>query len=196
MARINLLPWREELRKERQQQFQVVMGLAALLMVAVIALVHINMNGFIDDQNARNSYLDKQIKLLQKQIKEIKDLEDEKAKLLARMNIIQELQRSRPQVVHVFVELVQTLPDGVYLTSIKNAGSAITLDGFAESNARVSSYMRNVDKAEWLAKPRLNVIETTTSKNKARQGQRVSKFVLNVVQTSPKAATDEDEVTP
>lgn len=196
MARINLLPWREELRKERQKQFQTVMGLAAMLMVAVVALVHINMNGFIDDQNNRNAFLDKQIKALQKEIKEIKDLEAEKSRLLARMNIIQELQRSRPQVVHVFVELVQTLPDGVYLTSIKNTGSQISLDGFAESNARVSSYMRNVDKAQWLAKPRLNVIETKVAKNTARKGQRVSKFVLNVVQTSPSANSEEEEVSP
>ena len=122
--------------------------------------------------------------MLDKRIKEIQDLEKEKARLLARMDIIQQLQGSRPQVVHVFDELVTTLPDGVYLTSIKNTGTGITLDGFAQSNARVSSYMRKVDNAGWLSDPRLNVIET-----KDEKGQRISKFVLNVRQTSPGSET-------
>lgn len=189
MARINLLPWRDELRKERQKQFQSIAGLAAFLMVAIILLVHIRMGAIIDNQQSRNSYLDKEIKVLDKRIKEIKDLEKEKARLLARMDIIQQLQGSRPQVVHVFDELVTTLPDGVYLTKINNDGASITLDGFAQSNARVSSYMRKVDNAGWLTDPRLNVIET-----KDQKGQRISKFVLNVRQTTPDSrSTGEDE---
>ena len=189
MARINLLPWRDELRKERQKQFQTIAGLAAFLMVAIILLVHIRMGAVIDNQQSRNSYLDKEIKILDKRIKEIKDLEKEKARLLARMDIIQQLQGSRPQVVHVFDELVTTLPDGVYLTAIKNNGANIIVDGFAQSNARVSSYMRKVDNAEWLTDPRLNVIET-----KDQKGQRISKFVLNVRQTAPgNTATEGDE---
>lgn len=180
MARINLLPWRDELRKERQKQFQMIAGLAAILMLAIIALVHIRMGAIADNQQSRNAYLEKEIKVLNKRIKEIKNLEKEKARLLARMDIIQQLQGSRPQVVHVFDELVTTLPDGIYLTNIRNAGAGITLNGFAQSNARVSSYMRKVDNAEWLANPRLKVIET-----KARKGQRISKFALNVRQTTP-----------
>jgi len=189
MARINLLPWRDELRKERQKQFQTIAGLAALLMLAIIALVHIRMGAIIDNQQSRNSYLESEIKVLDKRIKEIQDLEKEKARLLARMDIIQQLQGSRPQVVHVFDELVTTLPDGVYLTSIKNTGTGITLDGFAQSNARVSSYMRKVDNAGWLSDPRLNVIET-----KDEKGQRISKFVLNVRQTSPGSETTGEDV--
>ena len=180
MARINLLPWRDELRKERQKQFQSIAGLAAFLMLAIILLVHIRMGAIIDNQQSRNSYLDKEIKVLDERIKEIKNLEKEKARLLARMDIIQQLQGSRPQVVHVFDELVTTLPDGVYLTEIKNSGPGITLNGFAQSNARVSSYMRKVDGAKWLTDPRLNVIEAKNEK-----GQRISKFVLNVQQTAP-----------
>ncbi|WP_126452271.1 PilN domain-containing protein [Sulfuriflexus mobilis] len=180
MARINLLPWREELRQERQKQFQMVAGLAAVLMLAIIMLVHIRMGAVIDNQVSRNSYLENEIKILDKRIKEIKDLEKAKARLLARMDIIQQLQGSRPQVVHVFDELVTTLPDGVYLTNISNKGSAISLDGFAQSNARVSSYMRKVDSAAWLTDPRLNVIEA-----KDQKGQRISKFILKVQQTTP-----------
>lgn len=187
MARINLLPWRDELRKERLKQFQVIAGLAAVLMLAVIMLVHLRMEAITDNQNSRNSYLEKEIKVLDNRIKEIKELEKEKARLLARMDIIQQLQGSRPQVVHVFDELVTTLPDGVYLTKIKNNGASITLDGFAQSNARVSSYMRKVDNAGWLTDPRLDVIETMDQK-----GQRISKFALKVRQTTPDSSTTEE----
>jgi len=191
MARINLLPWREEQRKERMKQFQTMAGLAAFLMIAIIVLVHIRMSGIIDHQISRNTYLQKEIKTLEKQIAEIKELENEKSNLLARMNIIQQLQSSRPQVVHVFDQMVSTIPSGVYLTGIKNIGKSITLDGFAQSNARVSSYMRNVDDADWLTGPRLDVIETENNK-----GQRISKFTLVVNQTSPtakKAAAEEED---
>ena len=191
MARINLLPWREEQRKERMKQFQTMAGLAAFLMIAIIVLVHIRMSGIIDHQVSRNNYLQKEIKTLEKQITEIKELEKEKSNLLARMNIIQQLQSSRPQVVHVFDQMVSTIPSGVYLTGIKNIGKSITLDGFAQSNARVSSYMRNVDDADWLTGPRLDVIETENNK-----GQRISKFTLVVNQTSPtakKAAAEEED---
>ena len=182
MARINLLPWREERRKERMTQLKTITGLAAFLMLAIIALVHIQVSSIIENQVSRNNYLKKEIKTLQKKITEIKELENEKAKLLARMNIIQELQSSRPQVVHVFDQIVSTIPSGVYLNGIKNKGRSITLNGVAQSNARVSSYMRNVDDADWLTKPRLNVIKT--SKNKA---QRSSVFTLIVDQTTPTA---------
>ena len=191
MARINLLPWREEQRKERMKQFQTMAGLAAFLMLAIILLVHIRIGGFIDNQTSRNSYLQQEIKTLEKKIAEIKELENEKSNLLARMNIIQQLQSSRPQVVHVFDQMVNTIPAGVYLTNIKNIGPTITLDGFAQSNARVSSYMRNVDDADWLTGPRLDVIETQNDK-----GQRISKFTLVVKQTSPtakKAAAEEED---
>jgi len=179
MARINLLPWREEQRKERMTQLKTMTGLAAFLMVAIIALVHIQINNQIENQVSRNNYLKKEIKTLQKKITEIKELENEKAKLLARMNIIQQLQSSRPQVVHVFDQIVSTLPTGVYLNSIKNSGRSITLKGVAQSNARVSSYMRNVDDADWLTKPKLNVIKTSKQRN--------SIFTLVVNQTTPTA---------
>jgi len=182
MARINLLPWREEQRKERMKQFQTIAGLAAFLMIAIIILVHIRVGGIVENQISRNNFLNKEIKTLEKQIAEIKELEKEKSNLLARMNIIQQLQSSRPQVVHVFDQMVSTIPTGVFLTSIKNNGPSITFDGFAQSNARVSSYMRNIDDADWLTGPRLDVIKTLNEK-----GQRISKFTLVVNQTTPAA---------
>jgi len=182
MARINLLPWREEQRRERLKKFQTITVLAAFLMLAIILLVHVRMNALIDHQQSRNDYLVKQNKVLQAQITEIENLEKEKSNLLARMNIIQQLQSSRPQVVHVFDEMVSTMPNGVYLTGIKNAGPSITLNGFAQSNARVSSYMRKVDDADWLSDPRLDVIATESIK-----GQRISRFTLVVKQTTPAA---------
>ena len=187
MARINLLPWREELRKERQQQFFTLAGLSAGLMVAIIVLVHINFAGVIANQEDRNKFMKAEIKKLEEKIKEIENLEKEKASLLARMNIIQQLQTSRPQVVHVFDELVSTLPEGVYLTSIKNTGASVELAGFAQSNARVSSYMRNVDAAGWLASPKLSVIET-----KDQKGQRISEFVLKAQTSTPGKNKEED----
>ena len=180
MARINLLPWREEQRKERLKKFQTTSVLAAVLMLAIVALVHVRMNGLIDHQLSRNNFLINENTLLKARITEIEDLEKEKSNLLARMNIIQQLQSSRPQVVHVFDEIVSTMPNGVYLTGIKNSGANITLDGFAQSNARVSSYMRKVDNANWLSDPRLDVISTESDK-----GQRISKFTLVVRQTTP-----------
>jgi len=182
MARINLLPWREEQRKERLKKFQTVTILASVLMIAIILLVHVRMSGLIDYQQSRNNFLVNQNKILKARISEIENLEKEKSNLLARMNIIQQLQSSRPQVVHVFDEMVSTMPNGVYLTGIKNTGALITLDGFAQSNARVSSYMRKVDDADWLSDPRLDVINTENIK-----GQRISKFTLVVKQTTPAA---------
>jgi type IV pilus assembly protein PilN len=189
MARINLLPWREELRKERQQQFFTMAGLSGGLMLAIIALVHINFAGVIDNRLDRNKFMQGEIKKLDDRIKEIEELENEKARLLARMNIIQQLQTSRPQVVHVFDALVTTLPEGVYLTGIKNKGTTVELAGFAQSNARVSSYMRNVDTAGWLADPKLSVIET-----KDKKGQRISEFVLNARTSTPGGDKEEDKL--
>ncbi|GAB4347655.1 MAG: type 4a pilus biogenesis protein PilN [Gammaproteobacteria bacterium] len=177
MARINLLPWREELRKARQKQFAFV-AVGTVVFAALVAVyVHIHIAGLIEDQNRRNNYLKEQIRIVDSQIREIQELEKTKANLLARMNVIQELQRSRPQIVRLFDELVTTLPDGVYLTKIEQKGNSLTLDGIAQSNARVSAYMRNVDASEWLESPRLEIIEA--SKEEER---RNAKFKLHFKQ--------------
>lgn len=184
MARINLLPWREELRKERQREFIIALAGGAVLAGLIVLLAHMQVSSMISYQNGRNQYLQQQIAKLDHRIRKIKDLESTKKKLLARMEIIQRLQHSRPEVVHLFQELVTTLPNGVYLKSVAQHGDALTLRGVAQSNARVSEYMRHLDATRWLTNPRLDVIRT-----RATPEGRVSDFTLQVSQVMPK---DED----
>ncbi len=185
MAQINLLPWRETLRKEKQKEYIAITAFFAALTAVVIGFVHIHMNGAIEYQKRRNQYLENEIKILDGKIKEIEKLESTKKALIDRMNVIQNLQATRPQVVHLFDELVRTLPNGVYLTGVKQSQGKLDISGKAESNARVSAYMRNIDASQWLAASRLNVIET----QKTGFG-RVSDFKLEAQQTAPKS-TDE-----
>ena len=154
MAHINLLPWRDELRKLKQQQFAVVGAGSAILGAMLVLLAHMQMEGLIEKQNQRNQFLDKEIAELDTKIAKIKDMEKTKNALLARMDIIQQLQRSRPQSVHLMDQLVYTLPDGVYLNKITQQDQALTLSGVAQSNARVSAYMRNIDSSQWMARPK------------------------------------------
>jgi type IV pilus assembly protein PilN len=159
MPRINLLPHRAELRTKRRNQFFIGLGVA--LGAAGLAVVASNfvMDGIIGNQNERNDLLKVEIAALDKRIEEILDLEAKKERLLARMEIIEQLQRSRPEIVHVFDELVRTLPDGVRLTSVKQNGRRLEIKGDAESNTRVSAFMRNIDKSKWLTQPDLEVVE-------------------------------------
>ncbi len=183
MARINLLPWREELRNQQNQQFVSRMILSAILTAVVVFYTWYHVGTLIDYQNARNRYLQTEILTLQAQLQEIKELESTKERLLARMDVIQTLQTRRPQVVHLFHELASTLPDGVYLSAIKQTQNAVTLEGLAESNARVSAYMRNLDASNWLRNPRLEIIAAT-------EEDRVSTFKLHLNQTTPKEEED------
>ncbi|HED16686.1 MAG TPA: pilus assembly protein PilN [Gammaproteobacteria bacterium] len=183
MARINLLPWRDELRREQQKNFLVVLVIAVSVAVVVMFGVHTYGEDRINYQAKRNSYLKKEIAKLDKQIKEIKKLDATKKRLQARLNIIQRLQASRPEVVHLFDELVKTLPEGVFLTRVSQKGNIIKISGKAQSNARVSSYMWNLDKSNWLDQPKLNVIKT-----KLVGGSRVSDFTLNVIQKHTEGA--------
>lgn len=150
MARINLLPWREEERAIRLQEFLFMLGGGLVMALIISFYVHTYVETLIDQQNERDTFLDSEIKKLDDQIKAIQDLEKQKASLIARMNVIQELQESRPGIVHLFDELVNTTPDGIYLTKLAQKGSALTLEGFAQSNAMVSTYMRNIDASAWL----------------------------------------------
>ncbi|MGE0079963.1 MAG: PilN domain-containing protein [Thiohalomonadaceae bacterium] len=177
MARINLLPWRAELRKQRQREFITVIIGSAFLMVLVIAFFHIQISGSIDTQNSRNRYLESEIKLVEAQIKEIQDLEMQKQQLVARMKVIEQLQRDRPAIVHLFDELAKSTPDGLYLTSVTQKNSVLNIEGVAESNARVSALMRNLEASPWLDNPVLEIIQIETSDNSR-------KFKLRVTQTS------------
>ena len=179
MARINLLPWRKERRRERKQQFLLNAGIAAAYAVAAIGLMHVVYQNIIDYQTARNGYLESEIKKLDKTIAEIRDLEKEKQRLTDRMRAIETLQTSRPIIVHIFDELVSTLPEGISLTEITQSSSEITINGIAESNARVSNFMRNVEASKWVKKPQLNIIET-----KDEKGRRLNNFTLIIEQIS------------
>lgn len=159
MARINLLPWRAERRARRQKEFYGLLGASALAAALVGFFIVSYYNGQIDGQNQRNAYLQAEIRKLDSQIKEIAELDRKKAQLLARKQVIEELQSSRSQMVHLFDELVRTLPDGVRLTSIKQAGDLLTLEGLSQSNARVSTYMRNIEASGWMKEPDLSIIE-------------------------------------
>ena len=189
MPQINLLPWREELRQQRNKEFGVTAGIGVLVMAAVITVVHLHFKSRIMHQNDRNGFLQSNIATLDKRIKEIQQLDDEKERLLARMQIIQRLQSSRPEVVHLFDELVQTLPEGVYFTRLKQNSRILNIHGVAQSNARVSTLMRQLDASDWLEKPVL--LQITAGTRKARNGGptgRMSNFQLNVSQEDPSVA--------
>jgi type IV pilus assembly protein PilN len=163
MARINLLPWRAERRKLRQKEFMTMLGMAAGIALVLSFLIVMYYNGQIEGQMARNQYLRDQIVVVDQQIKEIEELDKKKANLLARKQVIEQLQASRSQMVHLFDELVRTIPEGVRLNSIKQSGQVLTLEGLAQSNARVSSYMRNLEESGWMANPDLSIIEAKGS---------------------------------
>ena len=160
MPHINLLPWREELRSERQRQFISVAVGAAIVMAVVVVLVHLQVASMINNQNKRNKFLDEQIAIVDKQIKEINTLEQQKKSLLARMKVIQELQGTRPVIVHLFDELAKTIPKQAYLLNVDRKGKNISLEGVAQSNDYVSQFMRNLNNSPWLTNPRLTVIES------------------------------------
>ena len=167
MAHINLLPWREERRKEQLRQFLTLLGLSVILVILIILAIHLQYNRMISAQEARNQYLKNEITAVEKQIREINNIAKEKKRLLARMEVIQQLQRDRPGIVHLFDQMVKVIPEGIYLNSLKQSGKKLTLNGIAQSNARVSAYMRNIDASDWLTKPQLDVIQKKGSSKKS-----------------------------
>ena len=187
MARINLLPWRAERRKQRQKEFGVMLAFAALAGLALWFLVNSYYNGQISGQEERNAYLQTQISQVDTKIKEIEELDRQKSRLLARKEVIEQLQANRSQMVHLFDSLVRTIPDGVVLTSIKQEGEKLTLEGRSQSNARVSTYMRNLEGSGWMTTPELSIIEATG----AVKGLPYA-FSLTVTLANPNAAKDED----
>lgn len=197
MPHINLLPWREELRKRRNKEFAVMALVAVLLMGGVVAGVDWHFKQRIAFQNDRNAFLEMQIVALDKKIKEIQDLDREKERLLARMRIIQELQSSRPEIVHVVDSIVKTLPEGVFYTTIKQTGRSINMVGVAQSNARVSSLMRQLESSDWFENP--NLVEIKAINQPATTGAtneiKLSNFNLNVTQAQKKKSQDEAQDT-
>ena len=178
MARINLLPWRDERRKERQNNFMIALAGTAVLAVLLILVRDLMHNRAIDHQQSRNQFLQTEIDTLDARIKEINELKSKKAELLARMEVIQNLQGNRPVIVRVFDELVRVLPKGIYFTSLTMAGDRISIQGVAESNNRISRFMRQLDESDWFDDPNLTAV-------RAVRGSEGSTFDLNVQQVAP-----------
>ncbi|MBA4285580.1 MAG: hypothetical protein C0434_08630 [Xanthomonadaceae bacterium] len=184
-TRINLLDWRAARRARRRKEFLTMLGLSVGVGIALLGLGYVTMTGAVEHQDRRNAYLTAQIKDLDKQIKEIEELEKVKANLVSRMNVIQQLQESRSATVHFFDEIVNTLPDGIYLEAIKQSGQNVTIEGTAESSGRISAYIKNLDASPWFRNPKLVVIKTG-EKNK----QRNSEFTLQVTNLTKASADD------
>lgn len=188
MPSINLRPWREELRAEKQRQFITSIVVVLVLAVALVFLWQDYVNSQIEYQNSRNSYLQTSMSGLDKKIKEIKKLESDKKELLARMKVIQDLQGTRSVIVRVLDELVRTLPDGLYYESLAMTGDEISINGMAESNNRISGLMRNFEASEWFASPNLKDVSAVTEKSDAI----LNKFDLAVKKVTPDVESDEE----
>jgi type IV pilus assembly protein PilN len=184
MPRINLLPWREEERKRRQREFLVAMTGSFVAGVVVVGATMFAFSQMISNQVDRNQRLESEIAELEKSIKEIDGLERQKERLLARMEIIEQLQSSRPEIVHLFDEMARRLPEGVYLSGMKQTGSSVEVKGVAQSSTRVSTLMRQVDASDWLTDPSVIKVETT-EQGPARQAE----FVVTLKQVQQ---NDED----
>lgn len=188
-TRVNLLPWREMRRKEQDRQLLTIAVGAWILMGVIIFYAHVHVTSLIENQNKRNEFLNQEIAKVDKEIKEIAEIKKQRADLIARMNVIYQLQSARTQVVHIFDELVRKLPEGVYFTSLKDVGTGLALQGVAQSNARVSALMRNLASSDWFADPELEIIRV-----KSVGSDRVSEFSLKVklVAKKEKKLTDTD----
>jgi type IV pilus assembly protein PilN len=181
MAHINLLPWREERRQERQQQFFTALGGAFIIALLIMYVAYSFVDGLIDEQNSRNAFLQQEITKVDKKIKEIKDLEAEKEKLIARMQVIQDLQQSRPKVVKVFDAVVRTVPEGVHLESLQRTGKNLNFNGIAESNARVSVFMRELDSNTEFGESTLKVVQKI-----GKSANTNRKFTVQISESAPK----------
>lgn len=185
MATINLLPWRQERREELKKEFLVITGGFAAVAIMVVLGWQMILSNAIANQEARNGYLQDNIKELDAQVAEIAKLREEKKRLVERMQVIQSLQGDRPAIVHIFDELVRTLPDGVFYTNITRKGQVISLSGTAESNNRVSSLMRGLDSSEWFANPALKTVKANTE-----FGDQATDFSMTLTITPPQETTD------
>ncbi len=188
MANINLLPWREEDRAERQRQFVTVLILTAVLGLVIMYFVFILFGNEIDNQRTRNSFLQTQIRQLDIKIKEITTLEKERKELVDRMELIQDLQKSRPQIVHLFDEIVTKMPEGMNLQQIERKGDKVFFTGIAESGPRISNFMRALATSQWIRKPDIGDIVEDRDSGAGRKS-----FTLNAIITSPNATNSDGD---
>jgi type IV pilus assembly protein PilN len=191
MIRINLLPHREQKRQARQRQFVSLSIGLAMLGLAVVLLVHVIFGTQIENQQSRNALLKTEIGKLDEQIKEIDKLREQTQALLARKQVVETLQSNRTEAVHLLDQMVRQLPDGIYLKSLRQSGAKVTMVGYAQSNARVSTLMRNIESSPWLTQPELVEIKSVPSP--INKDLRVSEFTLNV---SVKKVTPPEEPKP
>ncbi|HVJ63110.1 MAG TPA: PilN domain-containing protein [Tahibacter sp.] len=189
MARINLLPWRAERRKVREREFYIMLGMSALAGAAVFVAALLWMNARLENQDDRNAYMQQEIKEVEKRLDKIKELDKTRSKLLARKQVIEQLQANRSQMVHMFDELVRTIPDGVRLTSLKQQGDILTLVGVAQSNASVATYMRNVEASQWLGRPDLKKTEIKRADDKRMPYD----FTMDVKLRKPAGSEEEEQ---
>lgn len=182
MIRINLLPHREEKRKARQKQFAILAGLAAAFGLAVAGLLWVVFDAQIDNQKGRNKYLTDEIAKLDKQIDEIKRIREETASLLSKKQVVEGLQSNRSEPVYLLDQLLRQLPEGLYLKSIKQTGAKISVTGYAQSNARVSAFMRNIEASPYLGNPNLIQI-TAVTVNTQRANEFILDFLIKRVKT-------------
>jgi type IV pilus assembly protein PilN len=187
MAKINLLPWRQEYRAQKQKEFQQVLVLVIIAAAASVFLWMKTVDRQVASQNERNQILQVKINALNKQVSEIKDLKKRRQELIDRMRVIQALQGNRPLAVRYFDELVQATPEGLWLTALERKGSGLSVSGIAESNNRVSSFMRNLDQSDWYESP--NLTDVTAS---PAFGEQASAFQLTV-NLSGRKTNDEDQ---
>jgi type IV pilus assembly protein PilN len=188
MPRINLLPWREQQRKERKLAFFVALGGAAIGALLVAFAGYLLINSMISAQERRNERLRTEIRSVDRQIEQINDLETQKQRFISRMQVIEKLQRSRSEVVHLFDEVAKTMPDGTYLTAFKQDGKKLKFEGVAQSSTRVSTFMRNISGSQWMKDPELEVVES-------KPGNSIgNSFVLDASQVV--TSGDEQEAAP
>ncbi|MGZ4954007.1 MAG: PilN domain-containing protein [Methylobacter sp.] len=186
MAKINLLPWREELRAQKKQDFINAIGAAVLVTAIIFAGVHLYIEGLKAHQEQRNKMIQDEIALLDIKIAKIKTIEEQKSKLLTKIELIQKLQESRPEIVHLFDELPRVTPDGVFLTKFTQVGAELNFEGKSQSNARVSAFMRAIESSAWLKVPTLDVIQTASKVS----SEQLSDFTLHAKQGNQNAAAD------
>ena len=188
MAKINLLPWREELRAQRNQEFGIVSGISAGVAILIVAGIMLFYNNLIENQESRNQFMNSEIAKLDNKIKQIKDIKAKKERLLQRITTIQKLQTNRTEIVHLFDETVKNVPDGVYLKTLTQSGTKLTMTGVAESNTRVSEFVRNIEASQWMTAPRIDIIKR--NKNTALQ---TNNFTIRLKQSNPNRKKNEED---
>lgn len=193
MRQINLLPWREELRQERQRTFLILMALVAALAAGAVFMVKMYFDGQIDGQTARNNYLTAEIAKLDRQIQRIDQLDETRRQLIERKDVIEDLQANRTLMVHLFEQLVRTVPDGIRLITVRQAGDQLTIDGTAQSSARVSTYLRNLEASPFLHDPTLRIVEAEAEETDRELPYR---FAVNVRLAAPETPESEEASAP